>query len=148
MPVTSSGNTASEAYSMQTPSGIIPRLRRVLQRWLVALLAVACGWVVGYLPFLYLAYGAGWHGLKSFALVTGAFSVAGWFLVGLPLAIAGPRIHSPGRVVAAALASGCAGIIMVAAVFQGFGVLVCILAFLPAAASMLFYAAFEHLRAR
>jgi hypothetical protein len=104
-----------------------------------SLLAVLFGGAVGYLPFLLLTIQADGHGRTSFALVLGVFCLAGWLLVGLPIAATGLAFASTTLRTVAMLGSGLAGIALVALVFQGMTLLVAVLAFIPAAASMFFY---------
>lgn len=111
----------------------------VARRCLASLLAVVAGGAVGYVPFLALTVQADGHGRTAFALVLAAFCMVGWLLVGLPVALSGFRPVAGVPRAAVIMASGCAGVVLAALVFQGLSLLVGLLAFLPAASSMFFY---------
>jgi hypothetical protein len=118
-------------------------MRRVLTRWAIALIALACGWAFGFLVYLMIA-AASPADRQSWAVWTALFCLAAWFLIGLPLAILGPDLSSVGRVAMATLLCGLAGALMICGFFQSLAALFSVfslLAFLTAAASMLVYAA-------
>ena len=117
-------------------------MRRILVRWGIALVAVACGWGVDFLVYLSIA-AASAGDRYAWAVWTGLFCGAAWFLVGLPLAVVGPDLSSRGRVAVATVLCGAAGMVLIGGLFRSVEAMVSIfglLAFVAGAASMLVYA--------
>lgn len=118
-------------------------MRRVLIRWATALVALACGWMFGFVVYIMIA-AASPADMQAWAAWTAMFCLAAWFLIGLPLAIQGPDLSSTGRIAIATLLCGLAGALMICCFFRTMAALFSffsLLAFLTAAASMLVYAA-------
>ena len=86
---------------------------------LLARLATALGWG---LQFGFYRFSGFFHpssqDVLSWVIWSGGFSVAGWFAVGIPLAIFRPRLNSRRRAVLAVLGAGVVGISFGALLFR------------------------------
>lgn len=91
----------------------------------LTLLAVTIGWVAQLAVYWWLATGGGSnHSRVIWMIWTGAFSLLGWLLVGIPLAIWRPSLRGFWRITVAVIATGIAGVLLVFLPLGGFRELV------------------------
>ena len=106
---------------------------------MIALIAVISGWLTGFSVYLLIA-GAAPVDERFWAMCTGLFCLAAWFVVGAPLAVLNPNLSTISRALIAVILSGLAGMCMLFAVFAAIAInVISLLAFLTAAVSMAVY---------
>lgn len=110
-----------------------------LRRWLLALIALTSGWVVGLVVFVLWA-GSSPADELSWMAYTGLFCLTAWLFIGAPLALLNPNLSSIPRALFAVLLSGLIGMGMLFVVFRIVVInAISLLGFLTAAVSMAGY---------
>jgi hypothetical protein len=110
-----------------------------LRRWGMALIALISGWLTGFVVFLLIARASPLDE-PFWAVCTGLFCLAAWFVVGAPLAVLNPNLSTIFRALTAVILSGFIGMGMLFAFLGAIAInVISLLAFLMGAVSMAVY---------